>query len=77
MSPAWVPRTLEGARRAAEGGDVNATAPEQHAAFERGVNDGRNCRRFDQPIPALQGDAYAVGFLFGYRAERRTTFDLA
>ncbi|WP_182481076.1 hypothetical protein [Nocardioides immobilis] len=56
---------------------MNATAPEQHAQFERGVNDGRNCRRLDQPIPALQGGAYAVGFLFGYRAERGTTFDLA
>ena len=56
---------------------MNATAPEQHAQFQRGVNDGRTWRRLDQPIPALQGDAYAVGFLFGYRAERRTTFDLA
>ena len=56
---------------------MNAPAPEQHTAFERGVTDGRNCRRLGQPIPALEGGAYAVGFLYGYRTERRTTSGVA
>jgi hypothetical protein len=50
---------------------MSATAPALHAEFERGAIDGRNCRRLSQPIPTLRGGAYAVGFLFGYRVERR------
>ena len=42
-----------------------------HTDFERGTTDGRRCRRHNQPIPALDGGAYAVGFLFGYRGEPR------
>jgi hypothetical protein len=50
---------------------MSATAPALHAEFERGAIDGRNCRRLNQPIPTLQGGAYAVGFLFGYQVEQR------
>lgn len=56
---------------------MDTTAHALHTDFERGVADGRTCRRNDQPIPALDGGAYAVGFLFGYREERRSTTRLA
>jgi hypothetical protein len=50
---------------------MDATAHALHTEFERGATDGRKCRRHRQPIPALGGGAYAVGFLFGYQGERR------
>jgi hypothetical protein len=50
---------------------MDATAHVLHTNFERGATDGRRCRRHNQPIPALDGGAYAVGFLFGYQGERR------
>lgn len=50
---------------------MDATAGALHTDFERGAADGRTCSRHDQPIPALDGGAYAVGFLFGYHEERR------
>lgn len=42
-----------------------------HTDFERGAADGHTCSRHNQPIPTLDGGAYAVGFLFGYHRERR------
>jgi hypothetical protein len=55
-----------------------ATAEATRTDFERGAADGRTCRRHNQPIPALDGGAYAVGFLFGYHGERhRPTHRLA
>lgn len=48
-----------------------ATADALQTEFELGAADGRACSRHDQPIPALAGGAYAVGFLFGYRGEGR------
>jgi hypothetical protein len=50
---------------------MDATAEGLHSDFERGAADGRMRRRHNQPIPALDGGAYAVGFRFGYHAERR------
>ena len=50
---------------------MDAIAEALHTDFERGAADGRTCRRDNQPIPALDGGAYAVGFLFGYYGERR------
>jgi hypothetical protein len=50
---------------------MDATAEAPHTDFERGAADGRTCSRHNQPIPALDGGAYAVGFLFGYHGERR------
>lgn len=50
---------------------MDATAEALHSDFERGAADGRTRSRHNQPIPALDGGAYAVGFLFGYHAERR------
>lgn len=50
---------------------MNATADTLQADFELGAADGRTCSRHNQPIPALAGGAYAVGFLFGYRGEGR------
>jgi hypothetical protein len=50
---------------------MDATAEALHTDFERGAADGRTRSRHNQPIPALDGGAYAVGFLFGYHAERR------
>ena len=50
---------------------MDVTAGALHTDFERGAADGRTCRRHNQPIPALDGGAYAVGFLFGYQGERR------
>jgi hypothetical protein len=57
---------------------MDATAEAPHTDFERGAADGRTRSRHNQPIPALDGGAYAVGFLFGYHAEgRRPTLRLA
>ena len=50
---------------------MDATAEALHTDFEHGAADGRTRSRHNQPIPALDGGAYAVGFLFGYHAERR------
>jgi hypothetical protein len=50
---------------------MDATTDALQTDFERGATDGRTCGRHNQPIPALAGGAYAVGFLFGYRGERR------
>lgn len=50
---------------------MDAIATSLHTDFERGAADGRTRRRHNQPIPALEGGAYAVGFLFGYYGERR------
>lgn len=50
---------------------MDDTARALHTDFERGAIDGRKYRRHNQPIPALDGGAYAVGFLFGYEGERR------
>ena len=54
---------------------MDATAETLHTDFERGAADGRTRSRHNQPIPALDGGAYAVGFLFGYHAERRRPTD--
>lgn len=54
---------------------MEATADTLQADFELGATDGRTCSRHNQPIPALAGGAYAVGFLFGYRGERRRRAD--
>jgi len=57
---------------------MDAIAEAPHTDFERGAADGRTCRRDNQPIPALDGGAYAVGFLFGYHGQwRRPTHRLA
>ena len=50
---------------------MDATEEALHSDFERGAADGRTRSRHNQPIPLLDGGAYAVGFLFGYHAERR------
>jgi hypothetical protein len=50
---------------------MEATAHALYSDFERRVIDGRRHSRHNQPIPALDGGAYAVGFLFGYQGERR------
>lgn len=50
---------------------MNATAEALHTDFERGTRDGRALRELDRPVPALDGGAYAVGFLFGYHGEPR------
>jgi hypothetical protein len=50
---------------------MDATAEALHTDFERGAADGRTRRRHNQPIPLLDGGAYAVGFLFGYHEEQR------
>jgi len=50
---------------------MDATTLALHNDFERGATDGRTCSRHNQPIPVLDGGAYAVGFLFGYHSERR------
>lgn len=50
---------------------MDAIAEALHTDFERGAADGGTCKRDNQPIPALDGGAYAVGFLFGYHGERR------
>lgn len=54
---------------------MDATPDALHTDFERGANDGRTCSRHNQPVPALAGGAYAVGFLFGYHGERRRRAD--
>lgn len=54
---------------------MDTTAEALHSDFERGAVDGRTRRRHNQPIPVLDGGAYAVGFLFGYHAERRRPTD--
>jgi hypothetical protein len=50
---------------------MEATAHVLYSEVERGVIDGRRYTRHNQPIPALDGGAYAVAFLFGYQGERR------
>jgi hypothetical protein len=50
---------------------VDNTKHAPRSDFELGVTDGRECRRHNQSIPALEGGAYAVGFLFGYQGEPR------
>jgi len=65
-----VPPTLEAPRTRREE-TVDTTAHALRSDFELGVTDGRKYRRHNQSIPALEGGAYAVGFLFGYQGERR------
>jgi len=47
------------------------TTAASRADAQRGEHQGRAYARLGMDIPPLVGGAYAVGFLYGYKAEQR------